>query len=78
MFDHMNHNIGFFPFYHITNMFSAGGFHKFSPWDKFASNPKFKIVLKDRDKDGYCTTIVSLMTETQDLKTNGIDSTTKM
>ena len=41
-------------------MFSAGGFHKFSSWEEFASNPKFKIVLKDKDKDGYCTTIVSL------------------
>ena len=44
-------------------MFFAGAFHKFSSWEKFASNPKFKFVLKDKAKDGYCTFIVSLQTK---------------
>jgi calpain len=41
----------------------AGGFHKFSSWQQFATNPKFKIVLKDKNKDGLCTFIVSLQTK---------------
>ena len=44
-------------------MFLAGGFHKFSSWEKLASNPKFKFVLEDKSKDGYCTFIVSLQTK---------------
>ena len=44
-------------------MFFAGGFHKFSSWQEFATNPKFKIVLKDKNKDGLCTFIVSLQTK---------------
>ena len=44
-------------------IFSAGGSHEFSSWKKFATNPKFKIVLKNGDKDGLCTFVVSLHTK---------------
>ena len=38
-------------------------YHKFSSWQQFATNPNFKIVLKDENKDGLCTFIVSLQTK---------------
>ena len=48
-------------------IFSAGGSH-FLSWKKFATNPKFKIELKNGDKDGLCTFVVSLHTKSAEKK----------